>query len=384
MAQPQPQACEGGRQEVSENRAKSMQVCVKAATAPTDAQLAAIRQYTLRDFAADELMVRTFVLAHNAIDRDNECFDEPLLGDFARTIVGKGCYVCHPGGWNGDGGPAEGRVFGAELQRMSFDAARQMLREPNLQFPPDRTEAVLLTTDTFFVRTPDNQSLLAKLDGGVAGDISIGFHAAGPQQLNDADGRALTAERWTSPGEALEQSLVWLGAQQGARAVKTTIRKTEQPEQETAMTPEQIKAMQDENASLKGAQQANAKAVQQIEAVRKALGDDAALIDAPEKLASAIADGRKFHKALVDDIVTLERHLKITGDTEEDVKAARELYDVMPIGKLETVRTALEARQSPAGRLKGGDPNGTAPGAFQTSPNGKTVETPLENPALAA
>lgn len=381
MAQPQPETREGIRQEVSENRAKSMQVCVKAAAAPTDAQLAAIRQYTLRDFSADELMVRTFVLAHNGIDRDNECFDEPLLGDFSRSIVGKGCYVCHPGGWNGDGGPAEGRVFGAELQRMSFDAARQMLREPNLQFPPDRTEAVLLTTDTFFVRTPDNQSLLAKLDGGVAGDISIGFHATGPQQLNDADGRALTAERWTSPGEALEQSLVWLGAQQGARAVKHASRTApRENEQETAMTPEEIKALQTKNAELETAKAAGEKAVQKLEAVSKALGDDATLLDAPEKLAGAIADGRKFHKSLVDDIVTIERHLKITGDSDDDVKAARELYDAMPIGKLENVRKALEARQSPAGRLKGGDPNNTAPGA----PNGNAAKTPLDNPALAA
>lgn len=381
MAQSQPQAREGRRQEVSGNRAKSMQVCVKAAADATDAQLAAIRQYTLRDFTPDELMVRTFVLAHNGIDRDNECFDEPLLGDFMRSIVGKGCYVCHPGGWNGDGGPAEGRVFGAELQRMSFEAARQMLREPNLQFPPDRTEAVLLTTDTFFVRTPDNQSLLAKLDGGVAGDISIGFNATGPQQLNDADGRELTAERWQSPGEALEQSLVWLGAQQGARAVKNAPRKTEQ--QETAMTPEEIKALQTKNAELEAAKAAGEKAVQSLDALRKALGDDAALLDAPEKLAGAIADGRKFHKSLVDDIVTLERHLKITGDSDEDVKAARELYDVMPIGKLETVRKGLEARQSPATRVKGGDPNNTAPGGHQKTADGKPVETPLDNPALA-
>lgn len=381
MAQSQPETRQGGRQEVSESRAKSMQVCVKAAAAPTDAQLSAIRQYTLRDFTADELMVRTFVLAHNGIDRDNECFDEPLLGDFARTIVAKGSYVCHPGGWSGDGGPAEGRVFGAELQRMSFEAARQMLRAPNLQFPPDRTEAVLLMTDAYFVRTPDNQSLLAKLDAGIAGDISIGFTASGPQSITDQDGRELTAMRWASPGEALEQSLVWLGAQQGARAVKHAPRKTEQ---ETAMTPEEIKALQTKNAELETAKAAGEKAVTQLAAVRKALGEDAALLDAPEKLAAALADGRKFHTSLVDDIVTLERHLKITGDSDDDVKSARELYDVMPIGKLETVRKALEARQSPAARIKGGDPNNTAPGAFQKGAGGKPVETPLENPALAA
>jgi len=381
VARPQPETGEGGREKVSERRAKTMQVCVKSASAPTDAQLAAIRQYTLRDFAADELMVRTFVLAHNGIDRDNECFDEPLLGDFSRSIVGKGCYVCHPGGWNGDGGPAEGRVFGAEIQRMSFDAARQMLREPNLQFPPDRTEAVLLTTDTFFVRTPDNESLLAKLDGGIAGDISIGFHATGPQQLNDADGRALTAERWQSPGEALEQSLVWLGAQQGARAVKHLQRN---PEQETAMTPEEIKALQTKNAELETAKAAGDKAAGALEAVKKALGEDAPLLDAPDKLASAVADGRKFHKSLVDDIVTLERHLKITGDSEDDVKAARELYETMPIGKLENVRKALEARRQPNSQIQGGDPNNTNPGRFQrTAGEDGASKSPLDNPALA-
>lgn len=150
------------------------------------------------------------------------------------------------------------------------------------------------------------------------------------------------------------------------------------------MTPEEIKALQTKNAELETAKAAGDKAAGALEAVKKALGEDAPLLDAPDKLASAVADGRKFHKSLVDDIVTLERHLKITGDSEDDVKAARELYETMPIGKLENVRKALEARRQPNSQIQGGDPNNTNPGRFQrTAGEDGASKSPLDNPALA-
>lgn len=386
MAQPQHQAGQGAKAKVSgETHIKTLAACVKAASAPTEQQLAAIGKYTLRAFTADELMVRTFVLAHNGIDRDNECFDEALLGDFATTIVGKGSYIKHPTSWQGDGGPAEGRVFGARVETMSFDEARALLRAPNLKFPPDRSQAQVLMTDAYYARTPDNQSLLTKLDAGIAGDVSIGFSASTRTQLKDAEGRPLDVWRLNAPGEAVEQSLVWLGAQPGARAVKSATHSS----QETVMnlTPEQIAALQNENATLKTAQAEGTKAVDKLKAIAQALGEKGAeLLDAPAApaaLAALVTDGKKYHDSLVEDIVTLERHLKITGDTDEAKKSAEDLYGAMPVDKLVNVRKALEAR-APNAQIKTGDPNSGAPGGFKQSAGDKETKSPLDNPALAA
>jgi hypothetical protein len=186
-----------------------------------------------------------------------------------------------------------------------------------------------------------------------------------------------------APGEAVEMSLVWLGAQPGARAVKSAPTPSSQ---ETVMnlTPEQVKALQDENATLKTAQAEATKATDKLKAIATALGEKAAaLLDAPAALAALVTDGQKYHDSLVQDIVTLERHLKITGDSEEATKAATELYDVMPVDKLVNVRKALEAR-APNAQIKTGDPNRTAPGAVQKTAEGGDAKSPLDNPALAA
>lgn len=362
---------------MSGQHTKLFSACVKAAGDATPEQLAAIRAYTLRDFTPAELMVRTFVLAHNGIDRDNECFDETLLADFSRTIQGKGCYIVHPSSWRSDGGPAEGRVFGARLETMSFDDARKLLREPTLTFPPDRQQATLLMTDAFFVRTDENKALLLKLDAGIAGDVSIGFSATGPVPMKDNDGRDLSAQRWLSPGTAYEQSLVWIGAQPGARAVKNF--STENTDMN--LTPEQIKALETENANLKAAQAEGAKAVTQLAALKTALGDNAALLDNPAALAQHIVNGKTAHAALVDEIIAAERHAGILGDAQEDVDSAKALYADFPFAKLQKLAASLEARKAPAGRIPGGNPNNNAPGV-----DAKTAEavakSPLANVAL--
>ena len=72
------------------------------------------------------------MLAHNCVDRDRECFDESLLAAFAASIPGKGCHIRHPAGWDGDSGPAEGRVFEAEVRRMSLEQAIAYIEDDEL------------------------------------------------------------------------------------------------------------------------------------------------------------------------------------------------------------------------------------------------------------
>lgn len=360
---------------MSEAHAKSLQLRAKAASAPSDEQLGAIRAYTLRDFTADELVVREYILAHNAIDRDNECFAPSLLDEFARSLPGKGVFIRHPAGWNGDGGPAEGKVFAATTERMPLDAAKIQLREPRLIFPPDAVEAVLLKTWAFFVKTPANLDFIAKLDAGIADAVSIGFSAKTLERVKDANGLELNVWRWSGPGEALEMSHVWLGAQPGARATKSASRESKEP----AMTDEELKALREQLAQHKALADANAKAATLLEALRKALGTDGALVDQPEQLAKAVADGRAHRKALVAEIVTAERHLKLTGDTEADVKSASELYDALPTEKLAALNGRLQKQlEGVGGGIKPSDPNAPKPGV-----TGKAAEgTPLGNPLI--
>lgn len=366
---------------MSEARTKSVALCMKAAGEPSAAQLAAIRTFTLRDFKPEELVVREFVLAHNAIDRDNEVMDEQLLADFARTIPGKGTYIKHPAGWKGDGGPAEGRVFGARLERMTFEKAREVLREPNLKFPPDRHEAVLLYTDTYFVKTTENEPLLLKMDAGIAGDISIGFNAADITPVRDAEGRELRAYRWLSPGEALEQSLVWLGAQPGARATKSAPRETDTMSGDANET--KIKSLETDCANHKAAAEKNAGAATLVAGIKAALGDaNAKHLDDAKGAALLITAGLAYRKSLVDDIVTAERHLKITGDTPEHVKAATDFYGDMPTERLEAMRKQLQARVPAGSTIVPGDDPTRAPGEPKTEADKAAASGPFGQSVL--
>lgn len=364
-------------------QAKSLRLQFKAASGePTAEQLTAIRAYTLRDFTPAEIVVREFVLAHNGIDRDNEVFDEPLLADFARTLPGKGVFaVGHPGGWDGDSGPPEGRAFAARVERMSFDAARTLLREPSLQFPPDRAEAAVLMASAYFVRTDDNAALLTKMDAGIASDVSIGFGAKrSDSPILDASGRELQARRWVAPGEALEMSIVWLGAQPGARAVKAA-----KPEEEI-MTPEEkaaLEAAQQKAAAAETRAADYAKSAEQLDALRKSLGPDAALLDSPTSLAALITSGKAHRGALIDAIVTGERHAGTVGDSEADVKSARDLYETFPTDKLQAFAKRFEqpAGSAPAGKsgLTPSNPGTPAPGAGTKSAGGDSL---IDNPAF--
>lgn len=192
----------------------------KAASAtPTPAQMEAINRFTVETLAAEDVYVRTAYLAHNGIDRDRESFDPALLRDFVRTLAGKGLFIRHPGGWDGDSGPGVGRWFEAALVEMSIEEARAALREPELRFPPDAEKAILLEASFYLPRTDSNADLITGVDAGVVGDVSIGFRAATRTTLIDGDGQEI-GMRLHGPGEALEGSLVWMGAQPGARITK--------------------------------------------------------------------------------------------------------------------------------------------------------------------
>lgn len=354
---------------------KSLTMAVrKGAGTPTEQQLLIINGMALAELKAEDVYVRTFIVGHNGIDRDGEVFDEALLDDFARTIKGKGVFIRHPSGWDGDSGPGEGRVFDAFCETKSFEDARRELGYTDLQFPPDRTQAKLLYASSFMVKVPENASLRSKIDAGIAGDVSIGFSAAGRTAIAGRDGGTL-AYRWNAPGEALEKSIVWLGAQQGARAVKSTPRTPEAPDMDPK---DQLVAAQksatEANDALKVAQPKAAG----FDAIKAALGtDDAALADSPAALAKLVKAGKAHRKSLVDAIVTSERHLKIVGDKPEDETKARAQYDELSTEALEGFKTRYDAQTPKGSNMKQGDPNAGV------GSHDKPTSGPLANPLIA-
>lgn len=361
-------------------RAKSLSLRIKSAGDPSSEQLDAIHQYTLADMSAEQLYVRTFVIAHNGIDRDREAFDEALLADFARTLPGKGLFVKHPNDWgNADrGAPGEGRWFAARLDRMSLDEARKILREPDLKFPPGVQTAVLLLADGYMVRTPDNAALLLKIDAGVVGDVSVGFTAKDYERITDEQGNELNAWRLLGPGEALEASLVWLGAQPGARAIKHA----PIPDEDTHVSNvniEQKLATAEQKATTLQTQLDEATPSHNIVlGLRKALGDNAHLVDKPEVLADQLKAADEFRKGLVSDIVAAERQLGLCGDAEEAVKAAEAIYAGYSIEKLKQLHTHYEARTTKGSRVA---PSTPARGSDASEGGQKSALE--ENPAFA-
>ncbi len=227
-------------------KSKTINVHTKAATGgkATAEQLTQINKFALEEMTADDVYVRTAYLAHNGIDRDKEAFDDALLESFTASLPGKGLFVKHPMGYDGDTGPGVGRWFAAKVVSMSLDEARAALDTPNLQFPPSTQTAKLLEASYYMARTPKNAGLIADTDAGIAGDVSIGFRAADRAAI--MDGENVIAYRLLPPGEAFEGSLVWLGAQPGARVHKSARRAG-------ASDGDRVRELEVENAQLRKA-----------------------------------------------------------------------------------------------------------------------------------
>lgn len=332
---------------------KRFTLVAKAASSTPDADtLAKIRAFTLRDFAPEELYVRTFVVAHNAIDRDDEAFDEPFLDVLARTLPGKGTFEKHPMSYDGDSGMPEGLWFEAYTQRMSQVEARALLREPGIQFPPDRNDAVLLMASMFMPVMAENAATRTKIDAGM-GFVSVGFIAETRTPIRDATGRELQARRIGGQGEALEASLVWLGAQPGARAVKSA----QLPKGDPMDLQAQLDAARAETATLKAARDALATKATRLDTIEAAFGDQKALLDNVPALLGAVADAKAYRESLADDIVTAQRVAGlIKADKPEDVAVLKASFESLPVANLKALHANLPSTKA-APRIPGSDPN---------------------------
>ncbi|MDQ2069324.1 hypothetical protein [Natronospira bacteriovora] len=334
-------------------------VRVKGAKAASDEQLALINGWALEELKADDVYVRTFYVAHNAIDRDLEVFSADVLEDFAKTLPGKGFFVIHPNHHKGDPGPGEGLWFQARTVRMSQSEARAALGEPELQWLNDSDEAVLLEASAYLPKTSENETLRIKLDSGIARYVSIGFGYAelDPVFVNDE----LVAAIYRAPAEASEASLVWLGAQPGARVIKSFNREEDSDmklEEQLKQLEQKLSAKDTELSQLQSKAEAGEKASKTLEAIAKAAGDEKA---GPDRLVALVESGKQYEDELVSKAVRLQRLAKQIGDSDADAKKAAEFHRKNGVAHTKQYVEMLEktVKDTGEGSIEGADPNAT-------------------------
>lgn len=187
-----------------------------------EAVLAKVNRFALVDLKAEQVFVRKQLLAHNGIDRDRERFPEDILDQFAATLPGKSVLYFH----NKNGFLPLGLYFDSATETMPPERFKALTGDdPRLPAGVDQVKVVWAWY--YVVKTPDVESVLANIEGGVYRHWSIGFSAADLRAVKNEAGSTLYYE-YVSPGEATEGSLVWLGAQQGATSQKAAGSKPEQ------------------------------------------------------------------------------------------------------------------------------------------------------------
>ncbi len=194
------------------------------------------RSFALRPLTAEQVYVRRIALCNDQYDRTQERFPRSYLERFAETLPGKPLLAHH----DRHSYPV-GRFFRAEVG--TGDGARAD------GTPTDGIRAEgsgnWLYCWVYLVKTPANEEIRAQIDGGVYSHVSIGFRWADlrcdlcgksyfrgdcPHVIGqEYEGRVATATYGGDLGrvEAVEGSLVYLGAQYGAVVTKSDDRQAE-------------------------------------------------------------------------------------------------------------------------------------------------------------
>lgn len=308
----------------------------------TPEQLAKINKYAMVPLTIDQVYVRKYLVANNALDRDNERFSEAVLDDFAASLPGKGFFVeGHPGGYSGSGGPGQGLFFASYTEEMSVEQFTIQTGEiPGL--PLGITIVKVLWGEAYILRLESNKDTLANIDGGIYRFVSIGFQSPFVEITGDR-GNYIYGE-YRPKGEAREASLVWLGAQVGAVAMKAA---------ENAVTRYALRVTKEggtENMKefLKRLSDKLGKTITEenaLDDIAAAFTDKAAEKDAEiSALKPRAADGEAYRKSLIDDTIRFGVLISEIPTDEAGQKAEEEFLKGLPIERLKGMKEKFEKR----------------------------------------
>jgi hypothetical protein len=315
----------------------------------TPGMLEKINRYALSPMTAEKVYVRKFMVANSGVDRDNERFPKGVLEDFAHSLPGKGYFNNdggHPGGFGGQRGAGQGLWFDAYVEDMPLDRFAELTgSRPKLAPGEDGISA--LTALMYMPVHPDNELMRLNLDAGIHRFVSIGFRAADLSPVYDeCDNRALLYWEYQAPGEALEASSVYLGAQHGAVVVKSfgagihmrteMVNITEGGQED--MDKEDVKELEEYRLKV--------PAMQGLITDLKALGIGS-VEDAKAMLARA-ADGDAYRKDLSERLSLRLTQLKRLPEEPEKKEARMKLYSAWPIAEL---KAAVEDAETEVRKL---------------------------------
>lgn len=302
-----------------------------------DKQMEKINKFALVPLKEEQVYVRRYLMAHNGIDRDNERFAEDLLNDFSRTLPGKGFFVeGHPSSWSGKGGPGEGLYFDAYNEEMSPEQFKELTGE-DIKLPEGITKAKVLFAESYMPKLESNSDTRINIDAGIYRHKSIGFKAP-IFDVTDEHGNRKYGE-YRSKGEAMEGSLVWLGAQQGASAMKAYNSAEENAERDNLILEE--KKMKE---FLKRLSEKIGKALSEEQAVEEI----ASLVAQKDTTICALephaADGKAYRKHLVDDLLKYGALIdEVPADAVAQQKEA-DFISAWPIDRIKSLRDKYESR----------------------------------------
>jgi hypothetical protein len=193
----------------------------------TDAQWEKVKSFMVspEKFNREDVRVFEGLLAHNFIDRDKERFSKPTLQSLADTIVGKQVLMHHEK-WS-DG---VGRFVDSRLEKMSLDQTMQVIgahpdkkiREKLARIEQADGGLYWMVVDYYMSA---NNPKVREIELGIIGDMSISFKPVAMKEIraDEKDRYPMWLEYQDTEDEsteAIEGSLVFLGAQNGARTRK--------------------------------------------------------------------------------------------------------------------------------------------------------------------
>ena len=127
-----------------------------------DEELAAINAFAKAKLTAEEVYTFSVLLCDNEVDRDCERFSEDTLGELSELFVGATGICDHD--WRSDNQVA--RIYRTEL-------ITDPERKNSLGMP-----YVYLKGYAYMLRTEDNSSLIAEIEGGIKRETSVGCSVA--------------------------------------------------------------------------------------------------------------------------------------------------------------------------------------------------------------
>lgn len=303
----------------------------------SDDQIAKINKFALVQLKPEQVYVRRYLMAHNGIDRDRERFAEDLLNDFSETLPGKGFFVeGHPSSWSGKGQPGEGRFYAAATEAMTPEEFKNITHE-EIALPEGIGKAKVLWGDAYLLKLDSNADILAKIDAGIYSFISIGFKAP-LVDVTDKNGNVIYGE-YRSMGQAMEGSLVWLGAQPGAVAIKAHNSAAGDAERDNLIL---------EGKKMKEFLERLSEKIGQAFSEKQAVDEIAALVAQKDakirELEPHAADGKAYRKHLVDDLL---KYGALIDEAPTDAAAQQKESDFIiawPIDRIKSLRDKYESR----------------------------------------